>query len=62
MQVGIVHGERVSRALWKALPAEMKLCLLANQQVQIDDEGRPIVADEMLATTLRDVEAAMGLR
>jgi hypothetical protein len=37
-----------------------KLVFLANGQVQIDEDGLPVLADEMLATVVRDVLKALS--
>jgi len=62
MKLGLVHHEPIHRAVWRSLDPGVKLRFLANRQVAIDDDGLPRVADPVLATTLRDVEIALGLR
>lgn len=62
MNAGLVHGEPIHKAIYRALPPEVKLVWLANQKIVIDDAGRPCVADDVLAVALRDVEEALGLR
>lgn len=62
MNVSIVHHEPIHRAVWRSLDPLAKIQLLAHGDVVIDDEGLPRVADEILATTIRDVEEALGLR
>jgi hypothetical protein len=59
MQIGIVKGP-ISRELYRAIPAEMKIVLLANGQIVIDDEGRPCVAEGALARTFAEIERALG--
>ena len=51
----------VPNIVWKSLDPYARLVLLANRDVEIDDDGLPVVRNEMLATTLRDVEEALGL-
>lgn len=58
--VGIIRkGDRVPRAIWKALDPVAKLVMLANGQVGINDDGLPEVRDEVLASVITDVEAAV---
>lgn len=62
MLTKIVKGERISRALWKALDPMARLVMLARGQVSIDDEGLPVIGDEVTGIVIRDVEVALGLR
>jgi hypothetical protein len=51
----------VPHIVWVSLKPAARLVLLANRDVELDDDGQPVVRSETLATTLRDVEEALGL-
>ena len=50
----------VPNIVWKSLSTSARLVLLANRDVELDDDGLPVVRSETLATTLRDIETALG--
>jgi hypothetical protein len=51
----------VPHIVWVSLTPAARLVLLANRDVELDDDGQPVVRSEALATTMRDVEEALGL-
>ena len=51
----------VPHIVWVSLKPAARLVLLANRDVEIDDDGLPVVRCEMLATTIRDIEEALGV-
>lgn len=57
----VKKSDSIPREIWKALPPLSKLVLLANGQVGHDDHGLPVVHDEVLAVTLRDIAVALNL-
>jgi hypothetical protein len=61
MLIGPVRAtESIPRALWKAMSPEMKLVLVSNRQVVMDDSGLPVLHDDVLAVTVRDISIALG--
>jgi hypothetical protein len=53
--------ESIPRAIWLAMSPEMRLVLVSNQQVVMDDEGLPILHDDVLAVTIRDISIALAI-
>jgi hypothetical protein len=57
----ITKHQCIPRIIWRALAPAARLVLLANGDVEINEDGLPVVRCEMLAATLKSVEEALGI-
>jgi hypothetical protein len=53
--------ERIDRQLWRRLPSATKVVLLANGEVELDEDGLPVVAGALLGLLVRRINRAFGV-